>query len=186
MALTEEDIHAVEIGVANVRYIDGVSFDDRIYEVIWEVDNYLIGLNPEGNSVGMRFEFWKTGFDIFKSAPIIGVGTGDIKRAYAEMYERNNSKLGEKYRLRGHNQYLTIAVQFGIVGSLLLLVVLLGPFLFNRYSRKSLFIAFWAIAVVSMVNEDTIETQMGVTFIAFFYCFLLFYNWESRYRRTSR
>jgi len=32
---------------------------------------------------------------------------------------------------------------------------------------------FFCIALLSMLNEDTLETQAGVTFFAFFYCFFI-------------
>lgn len=173
--LTDEEVKAIESGIANVRYMDGLSVDDRIYQVIWEIDSYLNGSNPQGNSVSMRFEFWKTGWGIFKENPVFGVGTGDIKNAFAEMYIRENTALDQKFRLRGHNQYLTIAAQLGLLGLLIFISLLVVPFIENKNGRKTLFIGFWVIAVLSMINEDTIETQMGVTFFSFFYCFLLYY-----------
>ena len=36
------------------------------------------------------------------------------------------------------------------------------------------YLVFIAIAMLSMINEDTLETQAGVTFFAFFNSFLLF------------
>jgi hypothetical protein len=43
------------------------------------------------------------------------------------------------------------------------------PYLNNNQTSFSLLaLSFWSIAVLSFLVEDTLETQMGVTFFAFF------------------
>jgi hypothetical protein len=46
--------------------------------------------------------------------------------------------------------------------------------MFNSYKTNFLFTIFCAITLLSMVNEDTLETQAGASFISFFYCLLLY------------
>jgi hypothetical protein len=36
----------------------------RVHEIFWELDTYEKTGNPEGFSVALRYEFWKTGIDI--------------------------------------------------------------------------------------------------------------------------
>lgn len=40
--------------------------------------------------------------------------------------------------------------------------------------KQGVFLYFLLILLLSMLTEDTIESQAGVTFAAFFYSFLLF------------
>jgi hypothetical protein len=172
--LTTSDIHAVESGICNYKYKSLSSLNGRIYESVWEMDVYRKGSNPSGHSMTMRFEFWKTGWHIFKSHWIAGVGTGDVKTAFQKQYRIDNSKLDTLWRLRNHNQYLAIAVAFGLPGLLLFLVSLAYPLLTGGAHRNYLYSVFWLIVCISMITEDTLETQAGVTFFAFFNSIFLF------------
>ncbi|MFL5754632.1 MAG: O-antigen ligase family protein [Bacteroidia bacterium] len=171
--LTTEEIAEIERGVSNYRYSNTGDLRSRIHEVIWEYDNFLNGINPSGHSLLMRLEFWKTGLDIVRAKPLFGVGTGDVRKAFELQYRLNNSKLEESWRLRSHNQFLAIAIAFGIAGLLLFCTWLFLPPLLQK-NKHPLFALFFIIALLSMLNEDTLETQAGVTFYGFFYCCFLF------------
>lgn len=175
-ALTDTEIKAIERGVTNVNYQDVSTLRGRIYETLWELEVYQNTANANGHSLTQRFEYWRTACGIIKSNWLIGVGTGDVPKAFEEQYVKNNSTLTQEWRLRSHNQYLSIAVAFGILGLLWFLFVLFYP-LFDRENRLNfLYITFFIIAAVSFFTEDTLETQAGVTFYAFLNTFLLFAN----------
>jgi hypothetical protein len=172
--LTERDIEAIENGVANVRFLYGNALDNRIYTVIWEFDKLLQEQRVQGHSVTQRFEFWRTGWYIFLENPVIGIGTGDMNLEYNKMYERLETGLSEKYRLRAHNQYLNFLVTFGTLGFLFFLLIIAYPFIGNKHANSFLYIGFCIILYTSMLNEDTLETQVGVTLYAFFNAFFLY------------
>lgn len=173
-ALTEEDIEAVENGVANVRFIYGNPIDNRIYTVIWEFDRLLNEKRVQGHSVTQRVVFWTTGWEIFKENWLIGVGAGDINNAFEDMYNKLDIKLQPEYRLRTHNQYLAIGVAFGSLGLILFLTSIVLPFLLTKNANSFIYIGFSIILYASMLNEDTLETQSGVTLFAFFNAIFLF------------
>lgn len=173
-ALTDEDIRAIESGIANVRFIYGNPIDNRIYTVLWEFDKMMQEKRVQGHSVTQRVEFWKTGWHIFLDNMWFGVGSGDLNRSFEKMYEELDSELGKAYRLRAHNQVLTIAISLGIVGLLIFLASVVYPFLRLRNANTFLYIGFAIIIYTSMLNEDTLETQFGVTLYAFFNAFLLY------------
>ena len=100
--------------------------------------------------------------------PILGVGTGDVQDAFDFQYERDDSRLSSKYRLRAHNQYMTYAVTFGTIGVVFFLFFLGYPLLANKMYRDIFYLAFFSIIIFSMIAEDTLETQVGITFLAFF------------------
>jgi hypothetical protein len=170
--LSDKEIQAVEKGITNVSYQGIINFRGRIHMIIWEINNYLRGENPSGHSVTQRMEFWKAAFAIISRNPWLGVGTGDVRDAFRDEYSTAGSPLSQKWRLFSHNQYLTFTIAFGIAGLLYFLFSLVYP-LRNRH-RDFLYVIFWLILVISMVTEDTLETQAGVTFYAFFNSFLLF------------
>lgn len=174
MALTDEDVAAIESGIANVRFTYGNPIDNRIYTVIWEFDKMMNDKRVQGHSVTQRLEFWNTGRHIFEEHWIIGVGTGDVNQEFVSMYDKLDSALGEEYRLRAHNQFLTVAITFGIIGLIVFLLSIVYPFLRLKNANSFLYIGFAIILYSSMLNEDTLETQMGVTLYAFFNAFLLY------------
>jgi hypothetical protein len=179
-ALNAEDIAAVEKGIANVHYTGRSSLYGRIHQVLWEIEQYREGGDPSGHSLTMRWEYWKTAMNIIKDHPVTGVGTGDVPAAFREQYIHDRSRLEEKWRLRAHNQYLSLGVAFGIPGILFFAFVLLYVLRERIRQQDTLFIGFWLIAVISMLTEDTLETQAGVTFFALFYCLFLFINPQKR------
>jgi len=84
------------------------------------------------------------------------------------------TKLRKPYRLRAHNQYITFIVMFGFIGFALILFALTYPIILRKASIDFFFIMFIIIAAVSMLNEDTFETQIGISFFSFFYTLYLF------------
>jgi hypothetical protein len=173
-ALTHRDIWAIENGIANVRFLNGKSLNTMMYRYIWETHNFISGLNPQGNSLGQRFLFWKIGMQIFKENWLYGVGTGDVQISFNEQYDKHSDVIIEKYRLRAHNQYLTMGITFGLFGFIYFIVALFSGLLVKRNTNSYLFLGAFIILMVSMLDEDTLETQFGVTYAMFFYFLFLY------------
>jgi hypothetical protein len=172
--LSSEDIRNVEQGFANVTYTKKLSVKSRLYKIFWEYETLSRGGNPSGHSLLQRLEFWRVSSMIIKKNFWIGVGTGDIPDAFARQYEESNSPLAPEFRHRAHNQYLAIFITFGLVGLIWFLFTLYyPPASLKRYSDFRYFV-FIIIISLSMLVEDTLETQMGVTLYAFFNSFFLF------------
>jgi hypothetical protein len=173
-ALSKEEVNAIEKGTANVNYMGILNPMERVRKILWELDLYLKGGNPSGHSVVQRIEFWKAALGIIKENFLFGVGTGDVLKAFDEEYEKINSPLTKEYRLRSHNQFLAIGTAFGIVGIIWFLFSLFYPLLHEKKFNDYFYITFFTIAFLSMLAEDTLETQAGVTFFSFFNSLFLF------------
>lgn len=173
-SLTDDEIKEIERGVVNVNYPDVSSLKGRLHELLWEIDLYNTTGDPNGHSLTQRFEYWKTALSIIKENSLIGVGTGDVQEAFDKQYVKLNSPLLKEWRLRSHNQYLSIAVAFGIIGLLWFLFTLIYPMIKQKMVFDYLYITFFIVAVISFLAEDTLETQAGVTFYAFLNSFFLF------------
>jgi O-antigen ligase len=171
--LSEKEVEAIENGIANINYMRRSSLRARLSQIIYEYKNYQRHGDPSGHSVMQRLEYWKAAIGIIKENPLKGVGTGDINDAFNKEYKEMESKLDKKFRLRAHNQYLRIAATLGITGIVLFLFLLFYPVFAARAWEEALFVVFLFIFLVSMISEDTLETQVGATFFAFFYSFLL-------------
>lgn len=172
--LTDGEIRLIEKGVANIAFSQKFSIRGRIYELLWGYDEYMKSGDPTGSSIMQRLEFWKASLGLIRENWLNGVGTGDMNIAFRDQYERMNSKLAPEQRWRSHNQFLSVFVGFGIIGLLWFLISVVYPPVALRRFNDYFFLIFFIIAVISMIPEDTIESQAGVTFFAFFYSLLLF------------
>jgi len=173
-ALDIKDITAVENGITNYLMLEKLPLSNRIYQVLWEYQHYTNTGNPSGHSVMQRIEYLKAALEIARKNLLLGVGTGDLQLEFDKQYVEMNSSLDKEWRLRAHNQYVTMLIAFGIPGLLLFILALFYPPLKNKAFKDYFFFVFFVIALLSMLNEDTLETQAGVTFFAVFYSFFLF------------
>ncbi|HEY1037938.1 MAG TPA: O-antigen ligase family protein [Bacteroidia bacterium] len=182
--LKQADISWVEKGTTNYLYTNRTGIEARVHEIIYEYDAFQKGKNPTGHSFLMRLEFWRVGFDIIKRKTWFGVGTGDVQRAYNNQYVLSGSQLKKDWRLRSHNQFMATTITFGVIGLVIFLLYLFYPVIATP-GKHYLFISFFMISILSMLNEDTLETQAGVTFFGFFYCLLLSSNNEVNWKENS-
>ncbi len=153
------------------KFVPSVS--QRINEARNEVNHYKAGGNPSGHSITQRFEYWKIAKHIFVNNPIIGVGTGDIDDEFKMYYASHETPMKKEFQFRAHNQYFTILSTFGIIGLVLFIAAFLVPYFkgIERYAfLPSMFII---ITMLSMLTEDTLETQAGATFVSFFFSIFL-------------
>jgi len=173
-ALTPGDIAAIEDGIANADYMQPGSLRQRIRRTIKEYYMSVNGANPSGSSMMQRLEYWRTGLSLFRDHWLTGVGTGDLQLAFDDAYRQRQSRLDPEDRHRAHNQFLTMGIAFGLFGMMYFAFSLAWPVMRHPRGRSVHYLVFFAIAVLSMLTEDTLETQAGVTFFAFLNSFFLF------------
>ncbi|MBP8822392.1 MAG: O-antigen ligase family protein [Flavobacteriales bacterium] len=172
--LKPEDIRRIEQGVTSV--VDGRqgSLRARLGQVLYEFDIWRTTGDPNGHSVTMRLEFAKAGRAIAGDHWLTGVGTGDTQQAFDAAYVELGSRLAPQWRLRAHNEYLTLLITFGVFGLAWSLFSWWWPAWRNNAFAQPLFTAWAIIFLLSCLNEDTIETQMGATFFALYYALFVF------------
>ena len=172
--LDDRDIRNVELGIANYHYSKKIGLNSRIYKILWEYQSFKFDKNPGGHSLLQRFEFWKASIGIIKSHFWLGVGTGDMNEAFQNQYKKMNTNLKPEFWIRAHNQFFAIFIAFGIFGFLWFIFTLVYPSMKMKLFFDYRYFVFFVIIILSMLVEDTLETQMGVTLYAFFNAFLLF------------
>lgn len=173
-ALKTDEIRAIERGIPNYLFLDKFSMKSRIYEFLWGYDMYKRTGDPTGYTIMQRIEFWKASLGIIRDNWLTGVGTGDMNEAFQQQYVKMDSKLKPDQRWRAHNQFLSVFAGFGVLGFLWFLIAVFFPAWKLRGFSDYFFLVFMIIGILSMMTEDTLESQMGVTFFTFFYCFFLF------------
>jgi len=175
--LSEEDVKAIENGIANYIFIHNrFSIYPRIYETIWELDRYIHAGDPNFQSLSQRIEFIKASFILIKSNPLVGIGTGNWKIKYAEAYKKMNSKLIKENQGPSHNQYLNYLVKFGVLGFVYIFSMLLLPVFREKHKRNLVFWLFLVSISIANFADANFETHMGLSFFCFFYCFFLWHS----------
>jgi hypothetical protein len=172
--LDPEDIHMVEKGYTNHIYRHKFAIYPRIYVLLWEIDQYRKTGDPSGQSLGQRIEYLKVGINIIKRHFWLGTGTGDVQQEFYKQYELDKSLLKPEWRRKTHNQLITFFIAFGVFGFLWILFALIAPAFYEKKYNDYLFMLFFLLSILSMLNEDTLETHPGVSLFAFFYSFFLF------------
>ncbi|MEI6852160.1 MAG: O-antigen ligase family protein [Bacteroidota bacterium] len=172
-SLSDKEVSLIENGVANVELAEKGSFTNRVKTAIWEYEDFKITGDPRGRTMIQRIELWHSSLKLIKDHLWVGVGTGDAADVFAASLILQDSLL-QKSELRSHNQFLTFTIAFGIIGLLIFLFALFYPGIREKRFGDFLYLAFFLIAIISMLTEDTLETQAGVTFFTFFSCLFLF------------
>ncbi|HIC43928.1 MAG TPA: O-antigen ligase family protein [Sulfurimonas sp.] len=135
-------------------------------------------------SWGNRVVYWLIAFESIKSNPLIGVGVGDYGTAIANIFEKESygvplKRQGEMARNHFHNQYLNVAVQIGIIGLVLLLVVYFNYFKMNIKEKEikelSMFfiLMFAAAGFSSLYFGRSYGTSIFILFTGLFIAGLL-------------
>ncbi len=172
-SLSDDEVQAIENGMANYIFMNHYSLYPRIYETIWEIDSYRRGGDPSNHSLTQRIAYLKAARNILSSHFFFGTGTGDVQDEFNRYYKVHNSPLNTDNRRRAHNQYVTFFITFGLIGFVFSMIFIFLPVFYEKGWNDFLFLVFFIIVLLSMLNEDTLETQTGVSFFIFFYSILL-------------
>jgi hypothetical protein len=165
--LTTKDIYYIEQGVASVVYLES-GIEARLAELSLEYRKFKDNADPNGSTVLQRLEYWKTGRQIIRDNFWFGVGTGDVQQTFDVYYSHYNSRLVPENRFRTHQQFMTNWIAFGVFG-FCLFIGLHIYFGWTQWKKSDLIpFLFLVIILCSYLTEDTLETQVGVTFVAFF------------------
>jgi hypothetical protein len=163
--LSKQEIQLIERGIASVELAKG-GLHARLHSLRTQIQ---YPEDPNGHSMLQRFEYWKAAKAIIAQNWLFGLGAGDIDDAFQEIYESTNSKLLPQNRHRSHNQYLTTWITSGLFGLFAFLWLWVQVIRSSLQMRAFEWLSFAGIVITSFLIEDTLETQIGVTFIAFFF-----------------
>nr|MDA3780177.1 O-antigen ligase family protein [Bacteroidales bacterium] len=173
-ALSDKDIRNVENGIANYLFARKYSLYPRIYQLLWQIDNFKKGFDYSGHSSIKRIIYVKTAFEVIEKNFWLGVGTGDVKDEIQKQYIIDKTPLPKSERRMAHNQFVSFFMAFGLLGFILIVFAFIYPVFYEKMYKNYLFCVFSIIAILSMLNEDTIETHIGISFVVLFYSLFIF------------
>jgi len=166
-ALSSADLYNIREGFTNYLYTDQKSISYKVYQVLYELHMFNTKQYANNHSLTMRLLFMQTGLRIWKNNFWLGVGTGDVQDAFNWQYEFDQVELDQENRLRAHNQFLTFGITFGFIGFLIVLWMLMCLY---KNANRFMFVTL-SLLLASFLNEDTLETQIGLTMFVGFICY---------------
>jgi O-antigen ligase len=156
---------AVGALLAGIMWASSPFLRQRAMDVAIEVNNYVT--ENALTSSGLRIELWKKSVGFVAEAPLIGHGTGSIN----ELYRRSIVGQTGPAALAGtnpHQQTLTVAVQLGIVGAVLLWAMWIAHLLLFRGREPA---AWFGLVIVvqnivgSLFNSHLFDFTQGWTYV---------------------
>lgn len=100
-------------------FFTSTMFNERINLLVQDLDFYQQGNRLLETSLGQRLEFGQTSLSLIAKRPFFGWGTG----SFGHIYEQNYQGIEKILTDNPHNEYLRIAVELGLVGMGLLLML---------------------------------------------------------------
>jgi O-antigen ligase len=124
------------------------------------VGNMQTKNNNSVESNTARIIMWNTSLDVWKENFLFGTGTGDYDdELTAKNLEYKNQGVA-KERLNSHNQFLNSAVQLGLVGFFVLLMIFVSSYFFSDKKLWQLLILI--VFLINFLVESFLETQAGI------------------------
>jgi O-antigen ligase len=106
--------------LAAALWVSSDNMRTRLGNLNSEIEQYRV--SNELTSAGQRMEFWKKSVGFITEAPVLGHGTGTIKSLFARSASAGKGA-SAVISTNPHNQFLTVAVQVGFAGGLLLIAM---------------------------------------------------------------
>lgn len=116
------------IAAAAAAFFASPKIQARMLGVVTEVQDYR--QRQLSTSAGERFDYWTTSVGIIGKAPLIGHGTGSVHAVFVQAAKEVGSS--KPATTNPHNQTLTVALQLGLAGTILLVATWLSHALLFR------------------------------------------------------
>jgi O-antigen ligase len=142
------------IGIFSLAYSSSSLFEKRVNSAVQNIVEYK--KNPD-TSIGQRITFFVNSYELYRSSPIIGVGTGDFPSEYNKVNQLNSP--GVRKTVQPHNMYMLILSQLGLLG----IISLLGIF-YSQYK-------------IASSNQNEVIRNIGIALPLFF----LIIMWSDSY-----
>ncbi len=144
-------------------------FANKFSERLMATKHNISSYRQDGNnktSIGQRLDFAKTSMALFMKRPFGGYGTGSFKKEYEKM-----SRQMQTYKTDNpHDEYLSIAVQLGLMGLLMFIYLLAVQWKYAKTLKGQMVLAqgfVLTMAIGSLMNSMLLDSGEG-HFFAYF------------------
>lgn len=128
----------------------------------------------ENYADSQRLMMARAAIEIWREAPVIGTGYGDLKET-SRAYYREHFNLPDLDKLP-HNQYLITIAGSGLIGLILFLIGFYGPLMGYRGVYRALLLLLYLNFTLSFLVENSLERSVSVAFFLFFSLLILSSN----------
>ncbi|KMT22606.1 O-antigen ligase family protein [Clostridium cylindrosporum] len=133
---------------------------------------FLSIFDPHNASEGVRVKIWKTGLEMFKDYPLLGVGNGNFLFRYREYISKYHELYAGRTIFTTHNSYIKMLAELGAIGGVLFILIYASlthiTFKVYRYTKRYnlvalSFIGFWcAYLFQNFLNNLMFIPQLNV------------------------
>jgi O-antigen ligase len=119
-------------------------------------------------SIGLRLEFWRKSLGFFAEAPVIGHGTGATRGLFERVATPGSYQASSEVIGNPHNQTLNVAVQWGIVGVVILYAMWLLHLLLFRGDGLANWVGLLVVVqniVTSLFNSHIFDFHEGWMYV---------------------
>lgn len=161
-----------------VAYKTIPSFNRKVHYTFYDLQMYGEGQGSDYGDSG-RITSLKVGVDLFKTAPIFGVGAGNLRSEVISEFESNFPQYEKP--LMPHNQFIFVLAGSGVFGVSLFLMALFIPLFYRHSYRNDFYLGFYILFLTSFLVEHTIESALGVGMFSSLILLCLLYAHNENY-----
>lgn len=103
--------------LAGSAWLASSNLQNRTNSILFEYSKY--GASNEITSTGLRLEYWRKSLESVREAPVLGHGTGSVQMLF-DRAALGQTGLAAETISNPHNQTLSVAVQWGLIGCVIL------------------------------------------------------------------
>jgi O-antigen ligase len=142
--------------LAGITWVSSPYLRLRVTQVIQEVTDYRE--RGAQTSSGQRLEFWQRSAEFITQAPVLGHGTGSIETLFKQAVVAEPGS-GALVTRNPHSQILTVAVQLGMAGAVLLIAMWLAHL--ALFTAATPMAWFGLIVVVQNIVGSMFNSHIG-------------------------
>jgi len=128
-----------------------------------------------GTPQSIRLQYFQISFNLFKSQPLVGLGPGSFRTATNSLTDKDGEFLT---LLHTHNEYLTLLSQYGLVGGLLFVLLVLVSLRQMPVSRQSTSVHIAYIGMLLFLVNSLTDSMLYME--GFFFVYLIAYNFQTQ------
>jgi O-antigen ligase len=123
-------------------------------------------------STALRLLTWNAGWEVVKTHPIFGVGSGDMMLHQNQVYQEKNYRFPFEKQLNPHQQFIETWASQGIFALLSLISMIVLPWFLRNY-RKFLLLTLSLTLLINFALESILNHQSGVVIMALMFSLLI-------------
>lgn len=151
--------------LAGFAWFASPNLQNRTNGILLEYSKY--GAGNDITSTGLRLEYWRKSVGFVREAPVVGHGTGSTQMLF-DRAALGQTGLGAETISNPHNQTLSVAVQWGLIGCVALYAMWIGHLTLFRGSGFYPWLGFIVIvqnAVSSLFNSHLFDFVPGWIYV---------------------